>query len=204
MSGALDLYNLRLSALEHLLSLPPESQPSVTILGAGISGLSAGSILRHFTRRVHILEARDRIGGRIHTTGDMFDLGAAWIHGLGPGTMCGDPRWRKQINPLYKIVKQHGIVTVPTWKEGERGCLEKTFMADGGKVPKKVNRYRNQIEEWVEGGACEKAKVGESFGDLVMKRYKGRDRQILEFVMKILYCEGQGADPYQVSAKYIN
>lgn len=62
-------------------------QPRVVIIGAGIAGISAASRLHEsgFTD-VIILEASDRIGGRIHTVqfgdGKMpVELGANWIHG---------------------------------------------------------------------------------------------------------------------------
>jgi monoamine oxidase len=59
-------------------------------LGAGISGLSAASILKHFTKNLVVSEARDRIGGRINTqlmpgSNTPLDLGASWIHGIGKG-----------------------------------------------------------------------------------------------------------------------
>jgi NADPH-dependent 2,4-dienoyl-CoA reductase/sulfur reductase-like enzyme len=39
----------------------------VVIIGAGISGLAAGRVLAGAGRRVAIVEARDRVGGRIRT-----------------------------------------------------------------------------------------------------------------------------------------
>ena len=40
----------------------------VIVLGAGISGLRAASVLARHGVDVVILEGRDRIGGRVHTT----------------------------------------------------------------------------------------------------------------------------------------
>ena len=42
----------------------------VVVLGAGIAGLAAAERLGAAGRRVVVLEARDRIGGRIHTVDD--------------------------------------------------------------------------------------------------------------------------------------
>ena len=55
------------------------------IIGAGVAGLTAGRILARDGRRVAILEARDRLGGRVWTSradGEVVDYGASWIHGI--------------------------------------------------------------------------------------------------------------------------
>ncbi|KTS87590.1 amine oxidase [Microbacterium testaceum] len=55
------------------------------VVGAGVSGLAAARLLTRAGRRVIVLEARDRIGGRTHTDrsgGHVTDRGASWIHGI--------------------------------------------------------------------------------------------------------------------------
>lgn len=55
------------------------------VVGAGVAGLTAARILAREGRRVVVLEARDRIGGRVWTDrsdGRVTDLGASWIHGV--------------------------------------------------------------------------------------------------------------------------
>jgi polyamine oxidase len=54
------------------------------VVGAGIAGLAADRRLADEGVEVTVLEARDRVGGRIRTDrslGVAIDLGAAWIHG---------------------------------------------------------------------------------------------------------------------------
>ena len=61
----------------------------VIVVGAGIAGLTAANALAHGGVEVVVLEARDRIGGRLHTVdlgGAHVDLGGAWIH-----TPVGNP-----------------------------------------------------------------------------------------------------------------
>lgn len=55
------------------------------VIGAGVSGLTAARLLHLHGNRVMVLEARDRLGGRLHSEhrdGYVTDLGASWIHGI--------------------------------------------------------------------------------------------------------------------------
>jgi len=63
--------------------------PDIVIIGAGAAGLSAAITLARAGVGVEILEARDRIGGRIYTVDDRqsnhaIELGAEFVHGLPP------------------------------------------------------------------------------------------------------------------------
>ena len=60
--------------------------PEVLVLGAGVAGLAAARVLVDAGRRVLVLEARDRIGGRVltHRRDDLatpIELGAEFVHG---------------------------------------------------------------------------------------------------------------------------
>lgn len=58
----------------------------ILVIGAGLAGLAAAKELKRNGHGVIILEARDRIGGRIWTSQKWpdlpLDLGATWIHGV--------------------------------------------------------------------------------------------------------------------------
>lgn len=63
----------------------------VVIIGAGAAGLAAAYELSLVNKRVVVLEARDRIGGRIHSITDpqfaqVVEAGAEFIHGKLPVT----------------------------------------------------------------------------------------------------------------------
>jgi|SRR5579864_126330 len=67
----------------------PIPMPDVLILGAGVAGLSAAVGLARAGLRVEIIEARDRIGGRVFTKHDRIlnhpvELGAEFVHGMPP------------------------------------------------------------------------------------------------------------------------
>ncbi|MGK0226401.1 MAG: polyamine oxidase, partial [Thermoproteota archaeon] len=57
---------------------------SVVVVGAGAAGLAAAAMMAESGIEVRVVEARDRIGGRVWTDtslGVPLDLGASWIHG---------------------------------------------------------------------------------------------------------------------------
>jgi monoamine oxidase len=65
----------------------------ILIIGAGAAGLMAARTLAKAGKKVIVLEARDRIGGRIHTVKHgpwqhIMELGAEFIHGDLPVTQC--------------------------------------------------------------------------------------------------------------------
>jgi monoamine oxidase len=69
---------------------------SVIIVGAGMAGLAAAKSLADQGALVQVLEARDRVGGRLWTDRSLdvpFEIGAGWIHG-------------PQGNPISELVGQ--------------------------------------------------------------------------------------------------
>ena len=76
----------------------------IVIIGAGLTGLALAYYLKDQNLSVSIVEARDRIGGRIHTRyGDEVastELGATWL-----GT---------KHDALTRLLEQHLTITVQT------------------------------------------------------------------------------------------
>uniref|UniRef100_A0A182YJB5 Lysine-specific histone demethylase n=1 Tax=Anopheles stephensi TaxID=30069 RepID=A0A182YJB5_ANOST len=88
---------------ERLKPLPVKKHAKVIVIGAGISGLAAARQLQQFGFDVIVLEARDRVGGRIATfrkNAYTADLGAMVVTGI----------WG---NPLTILSKQTGMEMCP-------------------------------------------------------------------------------------------
>lgn len=78
----------------------------VVVVGAGVAGLTAARDLQQKGLKLAVLEARDRVGGRVETDtttfSKPFDDGAHWFHQEESGQ-----------NPLARWAQSQGMVTVP-------------------------------------------------------------------------------------------
>src|SRR6201996_4226999 len=82
----------------------PADTKSVLVVGAGVAGLAAARSLTDAGWPVRVIEARDRIGGRVHTDRDWgvpLEMGASWIAGT-------------RDNPLTELASQARVQTVAT------------------------------------------------------------------------------------------
>lgn len=63
-------------------------EADVVVIGAGLAGLAAARVLAEHGKRVLVLEARNRLGGRVFTErtpeGALIEHGAEFVHGRAP------------------------------------------------------------------------------------------------------------------------
>lgn len=98
-----------LCALFSLFNCVVIDEPRVIIIGAGVAGLSAAAELeRAQLRNIKILEAENRVGGRIFTIPDgqeFIEMGAQWIE-FG----SEDIKFSKTLNGQVDIYKSNSTM----------------------------------------------------------------------------------------------
>ncbi|MET4156768.1 NAD(P)/FAD-dependent oxidoreductase [Agromyces sp. PvR057] len=104
----------------------------VVIVGAGASGLTAANKLKAAGKSVVVLEARDRIGGRLWTDdieGAMLEIGGQWVS--------------PDQDALIETIEELGLETYSRYREGENVYIGETgerrlFEGDIFPVPAKT------------------------------------------------------------------
>lgn len=114
-----------------LASRPPLARAAsrrdpVVVVGAGMAGLAAAGELRRAGLAALVVEARGRVGGRIHTSrawpGIPLDLGASWIHGY-------------EGNPVTLLARRAGARMLPTSYESAQVHVDPSLAAAGLREP---------------------------------------------------------------------
>lgn len=116
-----------------------DDEADILIVGAGAAGLAAARELSAEGLKVIVLEARNRIGGRINTHLDQFpiELGAEFVHGKPRESLSivGRAKLTLQKVPSVHWYINNGILT----KSGE-------FWSKVEDVMKKMSSYKGQDE----------------------------------------------------------
>jgi monoamine oxidase len=140
----------------------------VAIIGAGVAGLAAMRALETLGIRSRVLEARDRIGGRIHTIRDPravhpIELGAEFVHGSAPevyeivrharllATLVDGERWRlrgERLTPIDDFwTRLHQVFRHLRPRDRDRSFAEFLRDAPGGSAAADARALARQFVE---------------------------------------------------------
>jgi monoamine oxidase len=154
----------------------------IIVIGAGVAGLAAARTLLEAGLRVKVLEARDRIGGRIMTVRDKrvsvpLELGAEFIHGRAPETA--------------DIAREAGLVAVEV--VGERWRAARGVIRRVEDYWERLDRVMRRLDPDLD--------PDESFATFLADRPGGR-RLAVERKLAAEFVEGyHAADLRRISAK---
>ena len=125
--------------------VPDHAKADVIIIGAGASGISAATALANAGLSITLLEARDRIGGRICTLQDPelhapIELGAEFIHGRPP--------------EILDLLKARHVQIREV--DGDNWCVEEgraspcDFFSDVDQILQKMREHKNRDESFAD------------------------------------------------------
>ena len=184
------------------LSAPATQE--IIIIGSGISGLSAAQNFISSQYKVTILEARDRIGGRISTisAGDhKFDMGASWIHGIGPN-MEKIKSFKGKLNPIFSIALENNLHTMPTWDDEESSKISYYWHKLRGRPIARglIDDYIDRIEEFM----LKKVKKSQSrlsYQDVLSTFKHGSHKydSLYKSIVNFMYCQDSAAELSELS-----
>ena len=168
-------------------SLPPNKRlklgADVAIVGGGVAGLAAMRVLEERGIRTCVLEARSRIGGRIHTVRDPrvahpIELGAEFVHGSAP--------------ELLAVARDAGLLLYAV--EGER------WRARGGRLTR-LEDFWKRLHTVMRHLDAEQA--DRSFAEFLDDAPGGRHAADAR-VLARAFVEGfHAADPRRISVRYL-
>lgn len=127
--------------------------PSVIVVGGGVAGLAAARHIAASGHKILVLEARDRLGGRIHTLNlsreaGSVDLGArcaplATIHSTSQMPTVGLTQsfiHGVTGNPLVKVAKENNLVWIALCRAYTHRC---SLMTRYISAPAKVRKFKH-------------------------------------------------------------
>lgn len=154
--------------------------PDVVVIGAGAAGLSAARALHERGVDVLVLEARERVGGRVYTHRDSatsipIELGAEFIHGSAP--------------ELREILQESGLASCDI--SGRRWQVMGESLRPADDFFDRLDRVMRRLES--------KRRPDRSFQQFLDKKPGGR-RLARERMLARQFVEGfHAADPTRIS-----
>lgn len=138
--GALALWLLLPVGCRGAAAPPEPGARPVIVIGAGVAGLAAARALHDAGLEVVVLEARDRIGGRVDTRdvgGAPVDAGAMFVHGVVENPLAAF------CDALGIEYEPTGFSLIPVYDAASGGLVEGGFM----QLMRATRAFEDRLEE---------------------------------------------------------
>lgn len=179
--------------LQNQLPAKPLADVDAIVIGAGVAGLAAAAQLKQAGAEVLILEAQNRIGGRIFTEqyqGLAVEIGAAWVH-------------KPKGNPITKLARKAGGKFYLTSDDSVM-----YFDVTGNRISdSKISHAEKKFNRWLAKASNYAEKKNKDIS--LEKALKGTNRAALQSPLTKFFLSAYlefdfGSDISQMSAWYYN
>lgn len=182
----------------------PEANHSpfnVIVIGAGMAGLVAARLLHDSGCQVTVLEARNRLGGRIWTDqrwGVPCDLGASWIHGADDNALSN---WCKTLGIELAVTSDETRFVVANGRFQEEAHVQRRAWRSQLYANRAIKRHSARLQRELANGRTPTVSLADALEPLLTsRRLRPLDRRVLAW--RVSMAEGvQGAPADQLDLR---
>lgn len=182
----------------------PEANQSpckVIVIGAGMAGLVAARLLHDSGCQVTVLEARNRLGGRIWTDerwGVPCDLGASWVHGADNNALSN---WCRTVGIDLAVTSDETRFVVANGQFQEEAHVQSRAWRSRLYANRAIKRHSARITRDLANGRTPNISLADALEPLLhSRRLRPLDRRVLAW--RVSMAEGvQGAPADQLDLR---
>lgn len=180
---------------------PNQSPFNVIVVGAGMAGLVAARLLHDSGCHVTVLEARNRLGGRIWTDqrwGAPCDLGASWVHGADHNPLS---TWCQAIGIELAITSEETRFVSANGQFQDEAKVQRRAWRSRLYANRAIKRHSARLQRDLTAGRRPNVSLADALEPLLTsRRLRLIDRQVLAW--RVSMAEGvQGAPADQLDLR---
>lgn len=177
------------------------SSCNVIVIGAGMAGLVAARLLHDSGCQVTVLEARNRLGGRIWTDqrwGVPCDLGASWIHGADDNALSN---WCRALGIELAVTSEETRFVVANGQFQEEAHVQQRAWRSRLYANRAIQRHSTRVARELASGRTPTVSLADALEPLLSsRRLRPLDRRVLAW--RVSMAEGvQGAPADQLDLR---
>lgn len=187
----------------HFVGRPSRDQQplNVIVIGAGMAGLVAARLLQDSGCHVIVLEARNRLGGRIWTDerwGVPCDLGASWIHGADNNPLS---TWCRALGIPLAVTSEETRFVLTNGQFQEEKQVQRRAWRGQLYANRAIQRHSARVQSALAAGRIPQVSLADALEPLLTsRRLRPLDQRVLAW--RISMAEGvQGAPADQLDLR---
>jgi len=166
----------------HFVVQPSAAQSPLTVIviGAGMAGLVAARLLHDSGCNVTVLEARNRLGGRIWTDqrwGVPCDLGASWVHGADNNPLSN---WCQALGIDLTVTSEETRFFFANGQQQAEGQVDQRAWRSRLYANRAIKQHTARLQRDIAAGRVPHTSLADALDPLLLgRRLRPIDRRVL-------------------------